>query len=214
MTLDGKIATASGDSRISSNEDRARVHKLRAKSDAIVVGISTILADDPLLTVRFAKGKNPTRVVVDSQARIPLNSKIIRTGDDVRTIIAVTRNAPKENIQKLRDSGAEVLVTGEGSGFSAAVPHGVNLKELFDKLHKLGFKSVLVEGGGELNWSLMQLGLVDQVIVTIAPRVVGGRLATTLFEGDGVSRISEGISLKLTRAQRKKTGELVLYYQT
>ena len=214
MTLDGKIATASGDSGISSHQDRVRVHRMRAESDAIVVGISTILADDPLLTVRFARGKNPTRIIVDSQARIPLESKIIRTSGKVMTIIAVTRGAPQEKVEKIRDSGAEVLVTGEGSGFSAAVPRGVNLKELFAKLQELGFENVLVEGGGELNWSLIQLGIVDRIIVTVAPKIVGGRLATTLVEGDGVSRISDGIGLRLRRVQRTETGELVLDYST
>ena len=213
MTLDGKIATASGDSQISSRQDRVRVHRLRAKSDAIVVGISTILADDPLLTVRLVRGKNPTRIIVDSQARIPLVSRIIQTAKEVRTIIAVTHGAPEESVEKIRASGAEVLVTGEGSGFSAAVPRGVNLKELFASLSRLGFENVLVEGGGELNWSLIQLGIIDRIIVTVAPKVVGGRLATTLVEGDGVPRIAEGKSLRLTRVERKKTGELVLHYR-
>ena len=132
MTVDGKISTSNGDSKISSREDLVRVHKLRASVDAIVVGISTILADDPRLTVRLVKGKNPVRVVVDSRGRIPIDSQIMRTASRVMTIIAVTDQAPEEKILKLREMGAQVLVISEGKKLqSAAVPHGVNLNLLF-----------------------------------------------------------------------------------
>jgi 2,5-diamino-6-(ribosylamino)-4(3H)-pyrimidinone 5'-phosphate reductase len=214
MTVDGKIATSNGDSKISSKEDLMRVHKLRASVDAIVVGISTILADDPRLTVRLVKGKNPARVIVDSRGRIPLDSQIMYTASKVKTIVAVTEQAPEEKIMKLRDMGAQVLVISEGKkGQSAAVPHGVNLKMLFRKLEKMGLKTILVEGGGELNWSLLRLGLVDELRVTIAPKIAGGRLATTLVEGDGFDEIAQGVRLQLKKIERKKTGELVLYYQ-
>jgi len=214
MTVDGKIATSNGDSKISSKEDLVRVHKLRASVEAIIVGISTILADDPRLTVRLVKGKNPARVIVDSKGRIPLDSQIMYTASRVKTIVAVTDQAPEEKIMKLRDMGAQVLVISEGKkGQSAAVPHGVNLRLLFRKLEKIGLKTILVEGGGELNWSLLRLRLVDELIVTIAPKIAGGRLATTLVEGDGFDEIAQGIQLKLKNIERKKTGELVLHYQ-
>jgi 2,5-diamino-6-(ribosylamino)-4(3H)-pyrimidinone 5'-phosphate reductase len=214
MTVDGKIATASGDSKISSKEDLVRVHRLRASADAIVVGISTILADDPRLTVRLVRGKNPARVIVDSRGRIPVDSQVMQTASRIRTIVAVTDQAPEEKIGKLEGMGAEVLVISEGKkGQSAAVPHGVNLKELFRRLDKMGMKKVLVEGGGELNWSLLRLGLVDELTVTIAPKIAGGRLATTLVEGDGADEITQGIRLELRRVERKKTGELVLRYR-
>ena len=214
MTVDGKIATSNGDSKISSKEDLVRVHKLRASVDAIVVGISTILADDPRLTVRLVKGKNPARVIVDSRGRIPLDSQIMYTASQVKTIVAVTEQAPEEKIMKLRDMGAQVLVISEGKkGQNAAVPHGVNLKLLFRKLEKMELKTILVEGGGELNWSLLRLGLVDELTVTIAPKIAGGRLATTLVEGDGFDEIAQGVRLQLKKIERKKTGELVLHYQ-
>jgi 2,5-diamino-6-(ribosylamino)-4(3H)-pyrimidinone 5'-phosphate reductase len=214
MTVDGKIATSSGDSKISSREDLIRVHKLRASVDAIVVGISTILADNPRLTVRLAKGRNPARVIVDSKGRIPLDSQIIRTASKVRTIVAVTDKASDEKITKLRDNGAEVLVVSEGKkGQSAAVPHGVNLKLLFHKLEKMGLKKILVEGGGELNWSLLHLWLVDELTITIAPRIAGGRLATTLVEGDGFDEIAQSIRLRLKKIEKKKGDELVLHYK-
>jgi 2,5-diamino-6-(ribosylamino)-4(3H)-pyrimidinone 5'-phosphate reductase len=214
MTVDGKIATSSGDSKISSREDLVKVHKLRASVDAIVVGISTILADNPQLTVRLVKGNNPARVIVDSRGRIPIDSKIMRTASTIRTIVAVTDQAPEEKIMKLRDMGAQVLVISEGKkGQSAAVPHGVNLKLLFRKLEKMGLKKILVEGGGELNWSLLQLWLVDELTVTIAPKIAGGRLATTLVEGDGFDEMAQSIKLHLKKIQRKKGGELVLHYK-
>lgn len=215
MTVDGKIATASGDSKISSKEDLVRVHKLRASVDAVVVGISTILADDPRLTVRLVSGKNPARVIVDSKGRIPIDCQIMRTASRITTIVAVTDQAPEEKIHKLEDMGAQVLVISEGKkGQSAAVPHGVNLKELFRRLEKMGLKKILVEGGGELNWSLLRLGLVDELTITVAPKIAGGRLATTLVEGDGVEEIAQGIRLQLKRLEQKKTGELVLHYKT
>jgi 2,5-diamino-6-(ribosylamino)-4(3H)-pyrimidinone 5'-phosphate reductase len=214
MTVDGKIATSSGDSKISSRKDLVRVHKLRASVDAIVVGISTILADNPRLTVRLVKGKNPARVIVDSRGRIPLDSQIMRTASKVKTIVAVTDKAPEEKLMELRDMGAEVLVISEGKkGRSAAVPHGVNLKLLFRKLENMGLKKILVEGGGELNWSLLHLWLVDELTITIAPKIAGGRLATTLVEGDGFDEIAQSISLQLKKIERKKGGELVLYYK-
>jgi 2,5-diamino-6-(ribosylamino)-4(3H)-pyrimidinone 5'-phosphate reductase len=214
MTVDGKIATASGDSKISSKEDLMRVHQLRAAVDAIVVGISTILADDPQLTVRLVKGKNPARVIVDSRGRIPTDSKIMQTASQIKTIIAVTDLAPEEKTSKLEVMGARLLVVSEGKrGESAAVPHGVNLKELFLRLEKMGIRKMLVEGGGELNWSLLRLGLVDELIVTIAPKIVGGRLATTLVEGDGFDEIGQGIRLKLVNVERKKADEILLHYK-
>jgi 2,5-diamino-6-(ribosylamino)-4(3H)-pyrimidinone 5'-phosphate reductase len=214
MTVDGKIATSNGDSKISSKEDLVRVHRLRASVDAIIVGISTIVADDSRLTVRLVKGNNPARVIVDSKGRIPLDSQIMCTATKVKTIVAVTDQAPEEKIMKLRDMGAQVLVISRGKkGQSAAVPHGVNLKLLFRKLEKIGLKTILVEGGGELNWSLFRLGLVDELTVTIAPKIVGGRLATTLVEGDGYDEIAQGVKLDLKKIERKKTGEIVLHYQ-
>lgn len=214
MTVDGKIATSNGDSKISSKDDLVRVHKLRASVDAIIVGISTILADDPLLTVRLVKGKNPIRVIVDSRGRIPLDSQIMYTAPKVKTIVAVTDQAPEEKIMKLRFMGAQVLVIREGKkGESAAVPHGVDLKLLFRKLEKRGLKTILVEGGGELNWSLLRLGLVNELKVTVAPKIAGGRLATTLVEGEGFDEVAQGVKLKLKKIERKKTGELVLHYQ-
>jgi 2,5-diamino-6-(ribosylamino)-4(3H)-pyrimidinone 5'-phosphate reductase len=214
MTVDGKIATSNGDSKISSKDDLVRVHRLRASVDAIIVGISTILADDPILTVRLVNGKNPTRVIVDSRGRIPVDSRIMNTAPKIKTIVAVTDQAPEEKIKKLRYMGAQVLVISEGKkDESAAVLHGVNLKLLFRKLEKRGMKTILVEGGGELNWSLFRLGLVNELKVTVAPRIAGGRFSTTLVEGEGYDEVAQGVKLNLKKIERKKTGELVLHYK-
>lgn len=204
MTIDGKIATASGDSTISSKEDLARMHRLRAASDVVVVGISTVLADDPQLTVRLVKGKNPVRVVVDSKGRIPDDSQLLRTGRKVRTIVAVSSEASAADIERIRQAGAEAMVVGK---------EAVDIKALFSALKKMGFKKILVEGGGELNWSVLNLGLADELIVTVAPRVAGGRLATTLVEGDGYDTISHGPKFRLARVQKTRAGELVLFYK-
>jgi 2,5-diamino-6-(ribosylamino)-4(3H)-pyrimidinone 5'-phosphate reductase len=204
MTLDGKIATARGDSAISSKQDLVRVHRLRAGSDAVVVGVATVLADDPQLTVRHVKGKNPARVIVDSRGRTPEDSRLLKAAGKVRTIIAVTEQAPASNIGMMENAGAEVIVAGKEQ---------VDLKSLFARLAKMGFRRLLVEGGGELNWSVLSLGLADELIVTVAPRIAGGRLAITLVEGDGFDTIAKGIKLKLSKVERIRAGELVLYYK-
>lgn len=204
MTLDGKIATAAGDSAISSKQDLKRVHRLRAACDSVMVGISTVLADDPMLTARLVKGRNPARIIVDSRARIPPDSRLLRTASRTKTIVAVTAQATEDAVGRIRQSGAEVIVAGRET---------VDLKKLFSTLARMGFRRLLVEGGGELNWSVLRLGLADELIVTVAPRIAGGRLAPTLVEGDGFDLISRGVKLKLARVERKVTGELVLHYR-
>jgi 2,5-diamino-6-(ribosylamino)-4(3H)-pyrimidinone 5'-phosphate reductase len=208
MTTDGKIATASGDSSISSKRDLRRVHKLRVSVDAVVVGISTVVVDDPQLTVRLVKGRDPVRVIVDSRGRIPLDSKILQTASKIKTIVAVTKCASEEKIYKIRETGATVMIVPSDSN------NLVDLKELLLSLKKRGIKKILVEGGGELNWSLLNTGMVDELIVTIGPIIAGGRTAKTLVEGEGYKNISEGIKLRLKKIVRDKTeGEVTLYYK-
>jgi 2,5-diamino-6-(ribosylamino)-4(3H)-pyrimidinone 5'-phosphate reductase len=208
MTVDGKIATSLGDSAISSKEDLLRVHELRASVDGIVVGISTVLADDPRLTVRLAakqaNRKYPVRIIIDSTGKIPLDSRILRTASKIRTIVAVTELAHTDTISKIKKMGAMVIVSGR---------QRVNLKKVLSIAKKMGIKRILVEGGGEINWSLFSLGLVNELIVTIAPKIVGGRKATTLVEGGGYPSVSNGIKLQLKKVQMQNNGELVLYYK-
>jgi 2,5-diamino-6-(ribosylamino)-4(3H)-pyrimidinone 5'-phosphate reductase len=206
MTIDGKIATNLGDSTISSKQDLRRLHRLRCSVDAIIIGISTVIIDNPRLTVRLVKrhGTTPVRIIVDSIGRIPLDSKILKSASKINTIVAVTKRASDERVDKIKSAGAIVIVAGTKT---------VNLKELFFILKKMGFNKVLVEGGGELNWSILQLGIVNELMVTVAPRIVGGRTATTLVEGDGYERISDGIKMELIKVSRQNNGEVVLYYK-
>lgn len=206
MTVDGKIATAKGDSKISSDRDLRRVHKLRSSVDAIIVGISTVIADNPMLSARTSKNKleNPVRVIIDSTARIPLNSKLLKSACKIKTIVAVTKRAPKYKISKIENAGAIVIIAGTGS---------VDLKEVFFFLKRIGIKKILVEGGGELNWSFFSLRMVNQLIVTLAPTIVGGREATTLVEGDGYTKISKAIKMKLIKILKYNSGEVVLFYK-
>jgi 2,5-diamino-6-(ribosylamino)-4(3H)-pyrimidinone 5'-phosphate reductase len=207
MTVDGKIATTCGNSRISSKQDLIRVHELRSSVDAILVGISTVLVDNPLLTVRLIKpnkGNDPARVIVDTHGRIPLDSRILKTAHRISTIVFVSERADKSKIRKIRSTGAMVIVAGSET---------VDLAEAFLCLKKMGFKNILAEGGGELNWSLLHLGVVDQLIVTISPKLVGGRSAITLVEGDGYETISQAINMNLKKVRRQNNGELVLFYE-
>jgi 2,5-diamino-6-(ribosylamino)-4(3H)-pyrimidinone 5'-phosphate reductase len=206
MTIDGKIATNLGDSTISSKQDLRRLHRLRSSVDAIIIGISTVIVDNPRLTVRLVKrhGTTPVRIIVDSIGRIPLDSKILKSASKINTIVAVTKQASDERIDKIKNAGAIVIVAGTKT---------VDLKELFFILKKMGFNKILVEGGGELNWSILQLRIVNELMVTVAPIIVGGRTATTLVEGDGYERISDGIKMELIKVSRQNNGEVVLYYK-
>ncbi len=207
MTIDGKIATVSGDSKISSREDLNRVHELRSSVDAIMVGISTVLVDNPMLSVRLPKrlGADPVRIIVDSTARIPPTSRILRTAHNRITIVAVTNRAPASKIKKIQDCGALVIVAGSQI---------VDLRDVLSIVHSIGVETILVEGGGELNWSLLRRGLVSELIVTIAPLIAGGRTATTLVEGEGYRHIYKAAKMKLINLSRQRNGEVVLHYQS
>lgn len=206
MSIDGKISTRRNDSSFSSRKDWIRVHKLRSSVDGIVVGISTVIEDNPMLSVRYySKGtKDPVRIIVDSNARIPLNSRIIRSSKNIQTIVATTPNASTRKIKELKKAGVQVLVSGKGK---------VNIKNLFQQLENLGLKRILVEGGGEINWSVLKIGLANELIVTISPVVVGGRDAKTLVEGEGIANITNGIKMRLSKTLINYKNEIVLFYK-
>lgn len=206
MSIDGKISTRRNDSSFSSRKDWIRVHKLRSSVDGIVVGISTVLADNPMLSVRhYSKGtKDPVRIIVDSNVRIPLNSRIIRSSKNIQTIVATTPNASTRKIKKLKKAGVQVLVSGKRK---------VNIKNLFQQLQNLGLKRILVEGGGEINWSVLKIGLANELIVTISPVVVGGRFSKTLVEGEGIANITNGIKMRLSKTLINYKNEIVLFYK-
>ena len=202
ISVDGKISTRSNDSKLSSQEDSTRLHKLRSKVDAILIGKNTLLQDDPLLTVRHTKGKNPTRIILDSKGTISKNSKIIKTSDKIPTIIAVSKKISNVNLSKLKKLPVEIIISGENS---------VNLKLLMKKLSTKKIKTILVEGGGTVNWEFIKNNIFDELIVTISPYLIGGNDSTSFVEGKGFAKITNSPKLKLKSIKRLKN-YLVLNY--
>ena len=203
ITLDGKLATRTGDSKLSSKADKNRVHKLRSKVDAILIGKNTAKLDDPLLSVHHAKKKNPIRIILDSNATIQNNSRILRTSSKIPTIIVVAERASKKNLQRLEKLPVQIIVCGK---------HRINTKKLLIALRKQGIKKILIEGGGETNWSFVKENLVDEVIITVTPYLVGGISATTLVDGDGFSTVAKSTKLKL-KSVRRMNNEIILHYE-
>ena len=194
MTLDGKIATESGSSNISGKKDLERVHEIRKECDGIMVGIGTVLADDPRLTVHKIDAKpedNPVRVVVDSKCRTPADARI--TNDDAKTIIAGA-NEYKEEFMKtdtyktLKERGVKFFFSGDKR---------VDLKALMNYLHEEGIEKLMLEGGATLNFSMIKAGLIDEISICVAPMVVGGANAKTFFDGDGFNTMDESVKLEL-----------------
>lgn len=224
-SIDGKIATVNGDTKISSVLDLKRVHGLRRETDVILVGISTVINDDPLLTIRYGmnkKGtKNPIRIIIDSKARIPMHSKIVKTANQIETRLVVTSKAPSKNLKKLEERGLKIIVLDKGTKEDRADRENkrkdnrekVDLKKLFNQLEKEGISNVLVEGGGEINWSIIKDNLFDEMIITISPLIIGGKRAISLVGGEGYKTINDSIKIKLSRIQKKSNGEIILYYK-
>ena len=176
---------------------------MRASVDAIMVGLRTLLRDDPKLTVRFVKAPKPYRIIVDSNALIPPSSYVIRTAREIPTIIAVTSRAPKKRIEGLKKMGVTVIVCGRGPL--------VSLKLLLNRLRSLRIRRILLEGGGTLNWSMLSNQLVDEISVAITPRILGGSSATTLTEGKGNALVRDAIQLKLLGSARYGPDLVVRY---
>jgi len=203
ISLDGKLATRTGDSKLSSKADKNRVHKLRSKVDAILIGKNTAKLDDPLLSAYNIKKKNPIRIILDSNATISSSSRILKTCSKISTIIAVSKKAQKKNLQKLEKFPVQVIVCGN---------YTVNIKKLLGILKKKGIKNILVEGGGTTNWAFVKENLVDEAMITITPYLVGGITATTLVDGDGFSTVVKSIRLKLKNVTKIKN-EVILHYE-
>jgi len=202
MSIDGKIATRTHQSKLSSKKDLARVHKLRKTVDAILIGKNTVFEDNPMLTIRFVKATNPIRVILDSKASIPLNSKIVRTARKICTIIVVSKKASKKSIARLEEKGVDVIICGIRK---------IDLKELLTILQKRGIHKILLEGGGITNWYFLKERLVDEIFVTITPFILGGKNAVSLVEGFGFDKIYESSTFKLKEINRIKN-EVVLHY--
>lgn len=194
MTLDGKIATSAGDSKwITNEESRYYVHELRHKVSAIMVGIGTVLRDNPYLTTRLKniEGKDPIRVIVDSNGRIPLDLNVLNIKSKSKTIIATTENIDEYKKNLIKQKGADIIITPTKN-------NRVDLVYLMEKLGELGIDSVLLEGGSTLNYSALVEGIVDKVITFIAPKIIGGESAKTPVGGLGVEKIKDALLLQKT----------------
>jgi diaminohydroxyphosphoribosylaminopyrimidine deaminase/5-amino-6-(5-phosphoribosylamino)uracil reductase len=204
MTLDGKIATASGESKWITGE-KARMHgmKLRQGSDAILVGINSILADDPSLTVRTKTKKTIRRIVLDSMARTPLNAKVVSDEFAAMTTLIVGKSAPKNRVAKLKRQVNVIVAPSANSKLKDQNPK-LDLKWLLKKLGAENVTSLLVEGGGEVNASFLLGGFAQRVAFFYAPKILGGRDSRKAVAGAGVLRLSEVIQLR--QIEWKKIG--------
>ena len=209
MSADGKIATIERrQTRISSERDFDRVDSLKAESDAIMVGVGTILADNPSLTVKSEKRReerrkarkdeNPLRIVVDNQARTPVDAEILNRGEGKR-IIAVSKRAIVEDMERLAEK-AEILICGKEE---------VNLRNLLYLLWQRGVNRLMVEGGATLNWSLISQRLVDEIYIYVGNMIIGGENAPTLVDGKGFTLEEKMVKLEFLSAKRMDEGVLL-----
>lgn len=202
MSLDGKIATYSGESKwITGEKSREDVHKLRNELTGIMVGINTVLKDNPELTCRIEGGRNPIRIVVDSNLRIPMECKIVNTAEEVETIVATTDKSNLEKKKKLERKGVKVIVVPSKN-------EKVDLKELMIILGDLKIDSILLEGGGTLNFSALEQKIVDKVKIYIAPKIIGGETSKTPIEGIGIRNLKD--AFKINNLSVSTMGEDIL----
>lgn len=232
MTLDGRTAAATGDSKwVSGEESRRFVHELRGRYMGIAAGIGTAIADDPMLNCRLEGLRQPVRIIVDSRASLPLDSALVRTAADYRTVVVHTAAAPQERLEALRSHGIELLecpsaatpaapdmfrTSGTALFSGVAAPaakednslntgHTVNadlsakvdLFAMLDRIGAMGIDSLLVEGGSELNWSLVAEGLVDEYYIFVAPKIVGGRDAKGPVGGMGFAKMADAVPVNV-----------------
>ncbi|MDD5773231.1 MAG: bifunctional diaminohydroxyphosphoribosylaminopyrimidine deaminase/5-amino-6-(5-phosphoribosylamino)uracil reductase RibD [bacterium] len=189
ISLDGKIAAKGGDSKwITGERSRDCVYSLRSKTDAVLVGIKTVLADNPYLT-SHGKGikKNPKKIILDTRGRIPLDSNVFKEPKDL--IVVTTKSASKVKIKKIEKTGAEVL-------FINKIKNRIDLNELLKKLGEKNIASLLVEGGSEVNGSFIDSKLVDKVLFFISPMIIGGKEAYSSIGGEGINALKNAVKLK------------------
>jgi len=202
QTLDGRIATSTGHSKwITSEEARIMAHRFRAKHDAIVAGIDTIITDDPYLTVRYIKAVSPRRVILDSKLRVPLDANVLSEELAPRTIIVTTKDSSKEKIARIEEKGATVLV------FDADDRGWAPLQELWKALAEIGITSVIVEGGSTVQTECLKNGDADRLILFIAPRILGSGIDAI---GDlGIRNINSALALDDLSIRRLKTDLMI-----
>jgi len=204
MTIDGKIATKSGDPELSDENDWREVHKLRSQVDAIMVGKGTILQDNPKLHIKFFKHKGYYRIIVDSNLSIPIDSNVINYQPEIYpTIICTTENVSREKISEYESKKVKILQYGDGKQ--------VDLTKMLLDLSNMGINSILLEGGGNLNWSFIKHNLIDEMRLTIAPWIVGGKDAITLVEGVGFDKMKQGRKFKLLKVYERDNYVVLKY---
>ena len=202
MSLDGKISTTTGQSKwISCDESRRYVHKLRSEVMSILVGINTVIKDNPMLDCRLENGKNPIRIIVDTTLKIPIDSKIVSSSKSIRTIVVTTKHSNRNVMKLLEDKGVEILTVNLKNNL-------VDLKEMINKLGELNIDSILIEGGSSLNYSAINENIVDKVQVYVAPIILGGESSKTPIGGQGVADIKE--AFKLDKLEYKQVGSDIL----
>ena len=204
MTLDGKIATATGQSKWITNEtSRAYGYKLRDIYDGIMVGINTVIEDNPMLTARVDGGKNPIRIVVDSSLKIDINANVVQD-KSAKTIIATTDKADKDKILKLQAQDVDVIVVDKDKNDK------VDIEKLLDILGQQNICSILVEGGATLSGSFVAKKLVDKVYFFIAPKIIGGKEAKTPVAGTGILNLQEALTLKDIQIEKLEEDILII----
>ncbi len=206
VSVDGKLTLYRGASSkelmtLMDQEAYRYLHEVRAKVDGIMVGCETVRTDNPSLTVRYVKGKNPTRIIPCSTANVPLDANIF--SKDAHTIIVTTNRAPEEKIQKIRALGAEVLVVGEDL---------VDFERLMPLLYEKGIKSLMVEGGASINWEFIRRGFVDEIRLIHLPVIVGGENVPTLVGGEGFKSLKNLLHLRL-RSHFKRGAHLITEWE-
>ena len=204
MTLDGKIATATGQSKWITNEtSRAYGYKLRDIYDGIMVGINTVIEDNPMLTARVDGGKNPIRIVIDSSLKIDINANVVQD-KSAKTIIATTDKADKDKILKLQAQDVDVIVVDKDENDK------VDIEKLLDILGQQNICSILVEGGATLSGSFVAKKLVDKVYFFIAPKIIGGKEAKTPVAGTGILNLQEALTLKDIQIEKLEEDILII----
>ena len=205
MTLDGKVATRTGDSRwISSEASRARAHRWRAESDAVAVGIGTAVHDDPQLTARVeGVARQPRRVVFDSEARLPLDSRLIRGVAEVPVTVICGRAASRTAVEALHAAGVDVIV-------ATGANEGARVESALDELGSREIQSLLLEGGPHLAGAFLEAGEIDEVRIFVTPLLVGGREARTTIEGLGIQQIASATRAVAVEVDRIEDDVLVI----
>lgn len=193
MTLDGKIASITGDSKwISSQKSRDWVHRFRTGFDGILVGVNTIIKDNPVLS-SHGKGKNPVRIVIDPELEIPISSKVLN--DKLPTVIIYSTENKEEKIVEIKKRNKFLIQIKSHSGI-------IDFKKILDELRRISIFSVLIEGGGFTAWNSLRDGVVNEIVTFISPKIIGGKDALTPVEGDGIEKIEKAIKTKIVEVKK------------